>query len=299
MGRHSVITGSFDAASSRHPSTVPPAAVIPEPARSYGMAATLGSRRSTAAVVAVVAGGIATAALPLVYAQQPGEDLAPMVSSSGAAVVELVRGAAQRLSSEAPSGISQPVPGLAVVPEVAPVPSGGTVSTELPALRKAVTEGRRAAESAGRPARAEPARPRGQASAASVAGFVRPVTGRITSNYGPRWGTTHYGLDIANRIGTPVRSVGAGTVVSAGPASGFGLWVRVRLADGTMTVYGHINRALVRVGQRVDAGDLIAEVGNRGQSTGPHLHFETIAADGRRMDPLAWLERRGAGSIVD
>jgi len=124
---------------------------------------------------------------------------------------------------------------------------------------------------------------------------ARPTTGVVTSNFGPRWSTTHYGLDIANEIGTPVRSVAAGIVIDAGPASGFGLWVRIRLTDGTTTVYGHINRYFVRKGQRVSTGQLIAEIGNRGVSTGPHLHFEVIDARGRRTDPLAWLGARGVG----
>jgi murein DD-endopeptidase MepM/ murein hydrolase activator NlpD len=56
----------------------------------------------------------------------------------------------------------------------------------------------------------------------------------------------------------------------SGPASGFGMWVRVRHDDGTVTTYGHINRSMARKGQQVGAGELIAEVGNRGRSTGPH-----------------------------
>lgn len=126
-------------------------------------------------------------------------------------------------------------------------------------------------------------------------GFVvAPVNGVITSNYGPRWGTTHYGLDIANSIGTPVRSPMDGVVLDAGPASGFGLWVRIQHDDGTVTVYGHINSFSVREGQRIRGGDVIAEVGNRGISTGPHLHFEVWAPGGAKVDPLAWLEERGA-----
>ncbi|MFD2470415.1 M23 family metallopeptidase [Amycolatopsis silviterrae] len=120
-----------------------------------------------------------------------------------------------------------------------------------------------------------------------------PTNGVITSNYGARWGTTHYGLDVANAIGTPVRTPLAGTVLEAGPASGFGLWVRVRHEDGTVTVYGHLNRYSVAAGQRVAAGQVIAEVGNRGQSTGPHLHFEVWAAGERKTDPLRWLRRLG------
>ena len=120
-----------------------------------------------------------------------------------------------------------------------------------------------------------------------------PTQGTITSNYGPRWGTTHYGLDIANRIGTPIRSVMDGVVLEAGPASGFGLWVRIEHTDGTTAVYGHINSYAVREGQRVSAGQVIAQVGNRGISTGPHLHFEIWDPAGRKLDPLAWLQQRG------
>lgn len=123
-------------------------------------------------------------------------------------------------------------------------------------------------------------------------GVVAPTTGRITSTYGPRWGSIHYGLDIANRIGTPIVSVMDGEVISSGPVRGFGLWVRVRHDNGIITVYGHIDETLVSVGERVIAGEQIATVGNRGQSTGPHLHFE-VHKGGRKIDPLVWLRRSG------
>jgi len=127
-------------------------------------------------------------------------------------------------------------------------------------------------------------------------GVVAPTTGLITSNFGARWGTTHYGLDIANDIGTPVRSVMDGVVIDSGPVSGFGLWVRIRHDDGTVTVYGHINQTLVTEGQRVTAGEQIATMGNRGQSTGSHLHFEVHLGGVRKADPLAWLVRNGVQS---
>ncbi|MET9225612.1 M23 family metallopeptidase [Lentzea sp. NPDC003310] len=120
-----------------------------------------------------------------------------------------------------------------------------------------------------------------------------PTSGTLTSAYGPRWGGTHYGLDIANQIGTPIRSVMDGVVIDAGPASGFGLWVRIRHTDGTVAVYGHINSYSVNEGQQVSAGQVIAEVGNRGNSTGPHLHFELWDQAGRKADPLAWLRSFG------
>ncbi|WP_308209275.1 M23 family metallopeptidase [Allokutzneria sp. A3M-2-11 16] len=123
--------------------------------------------------------------------------------------------------------------------------------------------------------------------------FVKPTTGTFTSGYGARWGATHYGLDIANRIGTPIYSVADGTIVAAGPASGFGLWVKVLHHDGTTTVYGHVDRILVKEGKKVKAGEQIATMGNRGFSTGPHLHFEVWNSGGRKINPLPWLNERG------
>lgn len=122
---------------------------------------------------------------------------------------------------------------------------------------------------------------------------VLPVGGEISSGYGSRWGAFHYGLDIAEAIGTPIRSAMGGTVIEAGPASGFGQWVRVQQDDGTIAVYGHINEYYVQAGDRVDAGEVIAAVGNRGQSTGPHLHLEIWDENSNKIDPVAWLEGNG------
>lgn len=123
--------------------------------------------------------------------------------------------------------------------------------------------------------------------------FVVPAEGSLTSGFGARWGTTHYGIDIANSIGTPILAAADGVVVEAGSASGFGLWVRIQHEDGTITVYGHVNEYLVEEGQEVRAGDEIAEMGNRGYSTGPHLHFEVWLAGGEKTDPLSWLNEHG------
>lgn len=122
---------------------------------------------------------------------------------------------------------------------------------------------------------------------------VRPVAGQLTSGFGPRWGVFHYGDDFADPIGTPIQSVESGTVIQAGPAQGFGLWVRVRQDDGTTAVYGHVNQILVHEGQRVRTGDQIATVGNRGDSTGPHLHLEIWDAAGRKVDPTPYLASKG------
>lgn len=122
-----------------------------------------------------------------------------------------------------------------------------------------------------------------------------PVEGRITSRYGARWGTTHYGLDIAAPMLTPEYAAADGIVLRAGTASGFGLAVYILHDNGDVTVYGHMEKILVTAGQQVRAGDTIALLGNRGQSTGPHLHFEVFQGglDGRRVDPSAWLRERG------
>nr|WP_083467428.1 M23 family metallopeptidase [Kibdelosporangium sp. MJ126-NF4] len=123
--------------------------------------------------------------------------------------------------------------------------------------------------------------------------YVRPADGVFTSGFGARWGVTHFGVDIAGRFGSPIRAVTDGVVIEAGPASGFGLWVRVQHADGTVSVYGHMDSITVREGAKVKAGDQIARMGNRGQSTGTHLHFEIWDSSGRKMNPGPWLSQRG------
>lgn len=123
--------------------------------------------------------------------------------------------------------------------------------------------------------------------------FALPAIGSFTSHYGARWGTLHAGVDIAAPIGTPIYAVADGTVIDSGPASGFGMWIRLLHDDGTVTVYGHIDQSLVSVGQQVMAGDQIATMGNRGFSTGPHLHFEVHLNGVDKIDPIPWLATRG------
>ncbi|SFK56493.1 peptidoglycan DD-metalloendopeptidase family protein [Geodermatophilus ruber] len=119
--------------------------------------------------------------------------------------------------------------------------------------------------------------------------------GRVSSCYGPRWGTMHSGVDIAAPIGTPIHVPADGVVLQSGPASGFGLAVAVQHADGQITLYGHVNQSFVGAGDVVTAGQQIAEVGNRGQSTGPHLHFEVHQGGlyKNRVNPVPWLTEHG------
>ncbi|QLY27946.1 peptidoglycan DD-metalloendopeptidase family protein [Nocardia huaxiensis] len=130
---------------------------------------------------------------------------------------------------------------------------------------------------------------------------VRPVAGPLTSGFGQRWGAMHAGIDFGDGFGAPIKAVTDGTVIEAGPASGFGLWVRVQQDDGTIGVYGHMQDILVQVGQQLRAGDTIATVGSRGYSTGPHLHYEVHTAPGQQIDPIPWLAARGmdVGAAVE
>ena len=122
---------------------------------------------------------------------------------------------------------------------------------------------------------------------------VFPTEGIFTSPFGPRWGRIHQGIDIGNSIGTPIYSIMDGTVISAGPAQGYGKWVRVQHDNGEISIYGHVNSYNVSVGQKVKAGEQIATMGNEGHSTGPHLHFE-IRPDGTTpVDPVPWFAQRG------
>ena len=132
----------------------------------------------------------------------------------------------------------------------------------------------------------------GVVSALGIGGYVLPTRGTFTSGFGARWGTIHQGIDIAGPIGTPIYAVANGTVIDAGPAGGFGLWVRIRHDDGSISVYGHLYDFFVSTGERVPAGMQIARMGNRGDSTGPHLHFEIIMND-QHVDPVRWLALHG------
>jgi murein DD-endopeptidase MepM/ murein hydrolase activator NlpD len=136
----------------------------------------------------------------------------------------------------------------------------------------------------------------GGASRGGVGGYVAPTAGRVSSCYGARWGVTHYGVDIAAPIGRPVYAAASGVVKRAGAATGFGQAVYILGDDGAVTVYGHVNRYFVSKGERVRAGEQIAEVGNRGQSTGPHLHFEVHTSGElyrNQINPVPWLNGRG------
>jgi len=125
--------------------------------------------------------------------------------------------------------------------------------------------------------------------------FVVPTDGRLTTCFCQRWGTMHWGIDLAAPLGTPIFAAADGVVLRAGAASGYGNAVYIQDADGNVQIYGHMRYYSVEAGDVVTAGQQIAKVGSQGQSTGPHLHFEIHSGgiNGKPIDPEKWLGDRG------
>jgi murein DD-endopeptidase MepM/ murein hydrolase activator NlpD len=118
-----------------------------------------------------------------------------------------------------------------------------------------------------------------------------PVPGyyRVSSTYGPRDGKFHHGIDVPAPNGVPIKSVENGYVIHTDNSiRGFGNLTIIQHQDDYFSMYAHASRNLTQVGQRVRKGDIIALVGNTGQSSGPHLHFEWRKLN-RSKDPLEYF----------
>lgn len=118
--------------------------------------------------------------------------------------------------------------------------------------------------------------------------FSRPVYGTISSRYGRRGRGFHSGIDIAASTGTPIYAADGGTVSFSGWEGGYGYLVKINHGNGYETYYAHCSALLVTVGQKVSKGDLIAKVGNTGNSTGPHCHFE-VRLNGATQNPSNYV----------
>ena len=119
--------------------------------------------------------------------------------------------------------------------------------------------------------------------------YIWPTKGVITSGYGWRWGRMHQGIDIANKVNTPILSAKGGIVSYAGWKGAYGYLVEIAHANGGSTRYAHNNRLLVKKGQIVPQGATIATMGSTGRSTGPHLHFEIRKKSGTAINPATLL----------
>lgn len=119
--------------------------------------------------------------------------------------------------------------------------------------------------------------------------FVMPVSSyRFTSGFGYRWGTLHAGVDLAASTGTKIFASDGGTVVYAGWYYGYGYLVEIDHGNGYTTRYGHCSSISVSEGQKVGQYEEIARVGNTGNSTGSHCHFE-IRSNGTPLDPMDFV----------
>ncbi len=125
--------------------------------------------------------------------------------------------------------------------------------------------------------------------------FGMPTAGaELTSGFGPRRdpfrgrSAIHEGIDFAAPPGTPIYATAEGVVVFSGRQSGYGNLVKIRHAFGFETVYAHLSKSRVRVGQRVERGALIADMGSTGRSTGSHLHYE-VRIGGQAINPSKFI----------
>lgn len=131
-----------------------------------------------------------------------------------------------------------------------------------------------------------------------VAMFIQPISyNKISSPFGlrthPITGRTkfHTGADLKANIGTPVKASAGGVVTKASYCSGYGNYISINHAGGLKTSYAHLSKILVRPGQHVTQGQLIAYSGNSGNSTGPHLHYE-LSKNGKFINPMSFVPKQ-------
>ena len=118
--------------------------------------------------------------------------------------------------------------------------------------------------------------------------LIWPIAGTVNSGFGPRGSGFHDGIDIAAPEGSPVRAIEKGEVIYSDQIRGYGNIVIIRHGSGIVSVYAHNQINLVRAGQDVEQGEIIAKVGSTGRVTGPHLHFE-IRKHNVAQDPVRYL----------
>ncbi|SNS33798.1 Peptidase family M23 [Geodermatophilus pulveris] len=261
--------------------------------------------RAEAAARSGITGGPAAAVTPLLRRLRGRRAVHVAAALVGASALGLVtagepvaRARETRAGTAGPVSVAQELGLHAGAPAAVPDAEAAARLGELAADRTVREAGRTAAAAAQAEADRVAAEADRLAAEAARPEAVLPVEGgRLTSGFGSRWGTLHAGIDLAAPMRTPEYAAMDGIVLEAGPASGYGLAVYVRHANGDVTVYGHMDEVLVTPGQVVRAGDTIALLGNRGQSTGPHLHFEVRRGGpgGEPVDPVAYLRERGVG----
>lgn len=123
---------------------------------------------------------------------------------------------------------------------------------------------------------------------------IRPTRGYQIRGFGMKddpftgYKRFHWGIDIANNIGTPIYATADGVVKTTGRGEDLGKYIVIKHGFGYMTKYGHLSGIKVQRGQKVRRGDIIGLMGSTGYSTGPHLHYEVIK-DNKKIDPLKYI----------
>lgn len=129
--------------------------------------------------------------------------------------------------------------------------------------------------------------------------FIQPISyyKKISSKFGPRIHPitgkykVHTGVDFSANIGTPIKAAASGTVIKATRVSGYGNYISINHGNEIKTAYAHLSKILVRNGQYVKQGQIIAYSGNSGNSTGPHLHYE-LSNNGKFINPLSFIPKK-------
>jgi murein DD-endopeptidase MepM/ murein hydrolase activator NlpD len=300
------------------------------PAESVAPALATGSSKLTTESLAPLPGTTAQAP-PASAPTQPAKiptATAPSASSASsvsAAAANTTALGSQTSTSTHPSQVLLAPPVLLPVQPAAPPPNGTagpqlaskatvpepttTATSQAPASgglapalgAETVTPPPAAAPAAAAPAAAAPAAaataapPPDTAAPRSAGKFMWPVNGKVISVYGAKDGGQHNdGINIAAPLGTPVRAADNGVVVYAGnELRGFGNLLLVRHADGWVSAYAHCDALLVKRGEQVKRGQVIARVGQTGAVGSPQLHFE-LRKSGQAVDPTSELGPQGA-----
>ena len=126
------------------------------------------------------------------------------------------------------------------------------------------------------------------AAPSSGGGYAWPMCARVTSEYGPRWGRMHRGIDLGAPVGTPIRAIRGGTVIFAGWQGAYGQMTLIDHGNGVVSAYAHQSRFAVGQGAQVSQGQVIGYIGMTGSTTGPHLHLETRVG-GSAVNPRQYL----------
>jgi murein DD-endopeptidase MepM/ murein hydrolase activator NlpD len=223
-----------------------------------------------------------------------GASLAAGVALGSAAAANASHHSPAQDAPSASAALSSPATGSPAISAALSPSASGAGGTELLAgkARPAeITVGVASAVAARKKERPQPAVTTRKAPPA----WVDPnPTAVVTSCFGERWGRLHAGVDLAAPDGTPIVAAGAGVVVRAGVAEGYGNAVLIDHGNGFLTHYGHLSAITVSVGQRVAAGEQIGNEGSTGHSTGPHLHFEVHQGYYQNpIEPTAWMHHHG------